>query len=75
MGAHPGVISWKLQLTETANSLNKKENKKGNFPLAECNEISLLTHPGGPGYRSCDQKMDSCFCCVCPITDLPTHPP
>ena len=40
---------------------------KGSFPLAEWNKISgffsytLL----GSGYRSCDLKADSCFCCVC----------
>ena len=30
---------------------------KGNFPLAECNELSgnvFLTHRWEPGYRSCD---------------------
>ena len=41
--------------------------KRGNFPLAECNEISgkcfSLTR-WGPGYRSCDRKAGSCFCCA-----------
>ena len=42
---------------------------KGNFLLAECNKIcgKCFSHtPLGSGYRSCDRKAGSCFCCVCP---------
>ena len=60
-------------------SLNKEvllHSTKGNFPLAECNEISgkCFSHtPRGSGYRSCDGKAGSCFCCVRHY--WPFHPP
>ena len=48
--------------------------KRGNFPLAECNEISgkCFSHTRwGPGYRSCDRIL-----CVryCWSSHPPTHP-
>ena len=49
--------------------------KKSNFRL-ECNEISgkCFSHTRWrPGYRSCDRKADSCFCCV--RYYWPSHPP
>ena len=60
-------------------SLNKEvllHSTKGNFPLAECNEMSgkCFSHtPRGSGYRSCDGKAGSCFCCVRHY--WPFHPP